>query len=131
MPAKIQTEPGDLLRIQVSGILREADLREFQATAAREITRAGSIALLFLLEKFEGWDKEGNWGDLEFYSTHGDRIRKIAIVGDEKWRDESLAFAGAGIRKGEVRFFTPAESAPARAWLAEPETGQKGRPPAS
>jgi hypothetical protein len=50
---------------------------------------------------------------------HDENIEKIAIVGDEKWRDHALAFAGAGMRKAAVRFYPPSEIAQARAWLLQ------------
>ncbi len=119
MPASIQHESGNLFRICISGILRQAELKEVQAIAAQEITSLGRITLLFVLEQFEGWDRDAHWGDLAFYEAHDKHIDKIAIVGDEKWRDHGLAFAGAGIRTAAVRFFRPAERAQARAWLLQ------------
>jgi hypothetical protein len=119
MPASIQHEGGSLFRIRISGILRQVELKEVQAVAAREIGRLGTIRLLFVLEDFEGWDRDTSWGDLEFYMAHDKDIERIAIVGEEKWRDHGMAFAGAGIRKAAVQFFHPTESAQARAWLAD------------
>jgi len=117
MPASIQHEGGTLFRVRISGILRQVELKDVQAVAAREIGRLGTIKLLFVLEDFEGWDRDTAWGDLEFYMAHDKDIEKIGIIGEEKWRDHGMAFAGAGIRKAAVRFFPPAESAQARAWL--------------
>jgi hypothetical protein len=119
MPASIQHETGNLFRIHISGVLRQAELGDVQAVAAQEITRLGRITLLFVLKQFRGWERGADWGDLAFYADHDKDIDKIAIVGDEKWRDHGLAFAGAGIRKGAVQFYPPAESAQARAWLLE------------
>ncbi len=119
MPASIQHESGNLFRIHISGVLRQAELQDVQAVAAQEITRLGRITLLFVLEQFQGWERDADWGDLEFYAAHDKDIEKIAIVGDEKWRDHGMAFAGAGIRKAAVQFFPPAEDARARAWLLQ------------
>jgi hypothetical protein len=119
MPASIQHESGNLFRVRISGVLRQAELKDVQAVAAQEIARLGRIKLLFVLEQFEGWERDANWGDLAFYEAHDQDIDKIAIVGEEKWRDHGLAFAGAGIRKAAVHFFHPADSAQARAWLLE------------
>jgi hypothetical protein len=119
MPASIQHESGNLFRIHISGVLRQAELLDVQAVAAQEITRLGRITLLFVLEQFQGWERGADWGDLDFYAAHDKDIDKIAIIGDEKWRDHGLAFSGAGIRKAAVRFFRPAEGAQARAWLLE------------
>jgi hypothetical protein len=119
MPARIQHESGNLFRIDVSGVLRLAELKNVQIVAAEEIARCGRIALLFVLDTFEGWERGADWGDLSFYTEHDQAIDKIAIVGDEKWRDDGLAFAGAGIRKAAVRFYLPMELARARAWLLQ------------
>ena len=117
MPASIQHESGNLFRVRISGVLRQAEMKDVQTAAAQEIARLGTIKVLFVLEQFEGWERDADWGDLAFYAAHDKDIEKIAIVGEEKWRDHGLAFAGAGIRKAAVQFFTPAESAQARAWL--------------
>jgi hypothetical protein len=122
MPASIQHESGNLFRVRLSGVLRRAELRDVQAVAAREIGRLGTIKLLFVLEQFEGWERDTAWGDLEFYAAHDRDIEMIAIIGEEKWRDHGMAFAGAGIRKAAVRYFSPAETAQARAWLAESDS---------
>jgi hypothetical protein len=119
MPASIRHETGNLFRIDISGVLRQVEMKDVQAVAAREIRRFGRITLLFVLEQFEGWERDADWGDLAFYEAHDKDIDKIAIVGDEKWRDQGLAFAGAGIRTAAVRFFPPAGSAQARAWLLQ------------
>ncbi len=124
MPASIQHESGNIFRVHISGILRQAELKEAQAVAAREIGRLGTIKLLFVLEEFEGWERDTAWGDLEFYMAHDKDIEKIAIIGEPKWRDHGMAFAGAGIRKAAVQFFSPAHSAEARAWLS----GMENRP---
>jgi hypothetical protein len=122
MPASIQHESGNLFRVRISGLLRLVELKDVQAVAAREIGRLGTIKLLFVLEDFEGWDRDTAWGDLEFYTAHDKGIEKIGIIGEEKWRDHGMAFAGAGIRKAAVRFFAPGENAQARAWLLETDS---------
>lgn len=119
MSASIKYESGNLYRVHISGVLRQAELKDVQAVAAREITRLGRITLLFVLDEFEGWERGADWGDLAFYAGHDKDIAKIAIVGAEKWRDHALAFAGAGIRKAAVQFYPPTESARARAWLLQ------------
>lgn len=119
MPASIQHESGNIFRVRISGVLRQAELKDVQAIAAREIGRLGTIKLLFVLEDFEGWERDTAWGDLEFYMAHDKDIEKIAIIGEHKWRDHGMAFAGAGIRKAAVQFFLPADSARARIWLLQ------------
>jgi len=121
MPATIEHDSEDLFSVRVSGLLRMTEFDDVRAVAAREIESRGAIKLLFTLEKFEGWERSSGWGDLDFYASHGGKIERIAIVGDEKWRDESLMFAGAGLRKADVRYFQPSESQQARTWLSSPD----------
>jgi hypothetical protein len=96
-----------------------AEWRQVQTVAAREIDARGTIKLLFSLESFEGWEQGSDWGDMQFYGSHGRHIERIAIIGEEQWRDQAILFAGAGLRKAAVEYFLPSESERARAWLSK------------
>lgn len=117
MPASMRHESDNLYRVHISGVLSKTELENVQAVAIQEIKGLGTIKLLFILEQFQGWERGADWGDVTFFTSHEKDIGRIAIVGDEEWRDHALAFAGAGIRKATVRFFPPAEIARARAFL--------------
>ena len=100
-------------------MLRKADMDSCQAQLAAEISRLGTVRLLFVLEGFEGWEPRDNWSDLTFYAKYSDCIERIAIVGDERWRSEALMFAGAELRRAPVEYFagSSSEDGAARAWL--------------
>jgi hypothetical protein len=51
--------------------------------------------------------------------THGDDIARIAIVGDPRWMDQTLAFAGKGFRATEIEFFPPSSAKEADLWIHE------------
>jgi len=110
-------EADEVYRLDVTGLLRKADFDRSQAAITREIDRVGPIRLLVVLDRFEGWATADNWSDLTFYATHGDRIARLAIVGDERWRDDVLMFALAGLRSAPVEYFGGPEIEQARAWL--------------
>jgi hypothetical protein len=118
MPIALQHEEGNVHRLDVTGVLRKQDLERCQAALLEQMRRGGSVRLLFVLENFEGWDAQDDWRDLTFYVRHGDAIERIAIVGDERWRSESLMFAGADLRRAPVEFFPADDVSGARAWLA-------------
>ena len=86
--------------------------------ADRRDGRVGAIRLLFLLDGFEGWEPLDDWHDLTFYVKHGGAIERIAIVGEERWRSQSLMFAGADLRQAPVEYFSPDKAADARVWLS-------------
>lgn len=118
MPAAVHPEGDNVYRLDVSGTLRKSELEKIQAAAAEEIGRVGKMRLLFVLDRFQGWERRVDWGDMRFYETFGHNIERIAIVGDEKWRDHAQMFVLADLRKSPVRYFLPGEIEQARAWLS-------------
>jgi len=118
MPIAMHDEGGNLFRVEIRGTLRQAELEQHQRTLAGEMNRIGPVKLLFVLEGFDGWHPADNWSDLSFYVKHGQSIQRIAIVGDERWRSETLMFAGADLRQAPVEFFPAHAVADARLWLS-------------
>ena len=118
MPISMQHERDNIYRVEVSGVLKKADLDQSQALLVTEMGRIGSTRLLFILQEFEGWEANPNWRDLTFYVKHGDSIERIAIVGDERWRSEALMFASADSTSGSGGILLRSALAEARAWLS-------------
>jgi hypothetical protein len=116
-PASLRHDHGNVYRVDIRGRLTEAELRALQRAAAEEIRRGGRIRLLIVLTDFEGWDNTAG-RDLGFYIRHGSDVERIAIVGDERWRNEALMFAGAGLRKAPVEYFRTRDALEAASWLA-------------
>jgi SpoIIAA-like len=117
MSIAMERERDNVYRLELRGTLRKADLDRCQELLADEMRRTGSVRLLCVLDGFEGWDQQDLWNDLTFYARHGSRIERIAIVGDERWRAETMMFAAADLRKAPVEFFSERAIAEARAWL--------------
>lgn len=126
MPITLQHEHDNLYRLDVRGLLRKAEFDRCQAALAGEIDRVGPVRLLFVLDGFAGWERQDGWGDLSFFLEHGGRIARIAIVGDERWREESLMFAAADFRDAPVVFFPESDQAAARLWLAGSSATARG-----
>ena len=118
MPIAMHHESDNIYRLDISGVLRRVDFRQCEAALASELGRAGSAKLLFVLTAFEGWERHADWNDLAFYVNHGDAIERIAIVGDKRWRDLTMMFASADLRKGPVEFFSPEQITGAHDWLS-------------
>jgi hypothetical protein len=73
--------------------------------------------LVLVAENFCGWVGGEVWHDMTFLVEHGDRIGKIAIVGDPRWETQMLMFTGAGFRPTRIKYFTRDRLAEARAWV--------------
>lgn len=117
MGATIQQEEGNLRVLRITGLLKKSELDAVQAAEARQWTSATRVKLLVIVEDFQGWERGADWGDVTFLATQGDRIEKVAIVGNPKQEAEFLIFAGAGFRQAQVKFFPPSQLARARVWL--------------
>ena len=116
MSMEMHVESQRLLVVQVRGILRRVELDECQRAVSKMISAVGKANALVLLDGFRGWERTEKWGDVSFLTEHDSDLEKIAIVGQETWRDEVMMFAGAGLRQSLVRYFNDSDAA--RAWLA-------------
>jgi len=115
MPIELHHERDNIFRIDLRAMLRQDEFERCQNEILHEASRVGPVRVLFVLDRFEGWDSKDDWRDLSFFVRHGDAIERIAIVGDERWRDLALMFAAADLRKAPVEYFT--EHVEARSWL--------------
>jgi hypothetical protein len=118
MPVTMQHDRDNIFRVELRGLLRKTDLEGCQQQLKTEMDRVGAVRLLFVLAGFDGWERGANWNDLSFYIGHGDRVERIAIVGPERWRSETLMFAGADLRRAPVAFFAENAVTEALTWLA-------------
>jgi hypothetical protein len=119
MGVAIMKDPSGIIIVRVSGIYTDGDRKKTEAAGRAFIDRSGGANVMVMVEEFSGWGKGGNWGNLAFMNEYDPLIDKIAIVSAEKWRDEMLMYAGAGLRKAAVSFFPAGEEMNARRWLAE------------
>ena len=118
MPVEIIDAAGKLLQIKIRGVLNKADYDRIIQTAKEAIAREGKIRALYILDGFEGWERRSDWGDVSFMMDQGQHVEKMAIVGDEKWRDDALAFTAKGFRPTAIEFFVASRMNEARTWLA-------------
>jgi len=118
MAIDMRTESPQLLVLRFHGMVPASEVAESQSAAAKMMER-GKLSMLVLLDGFEGWGKgdTDQWGDVSFLAGHDKDVTKMAIVGEERWREPVLMFAAVGFRRSPVRYF--GDESTARAWLAE------------
>jgi hypothetical protein len=69
------------------------------------------------LEAFGGWQWRADWVDVTFMTEHSKDMGKIAIVGDEKWKDDAFAFTAKGFRYRHRALYSVTLGG-SRAWLS-------------
>lgn len=119
MAVSMQLESEKLAIVRVSGLLKKSDMDAMQADASKLLAQkpGARFGVLLIVEDFEGWEGEQNWGDMSFYAAHGDKMAKIAFVCDPKKEQDWFMFLGGGIRPSPVRYFPPDKVPQARMWL--------------
>ena len=98
-------------------MLKKAAYDRIIQIAKEAIEREEKVRALIILEAFERWERRGDWGDVSFMTEQGQHIDKMAIVGDEKWHDDVLAFTAKGFRPTAIEFFALSRLDEARTWL--------------
>ncbi|MCZ6564718.1 MAG: STAS/SEC14 domain-containing protein [Gammaproteobacteria bacterium] len=103
----IEFEQGnnDVAVFRVSGVLKKNEFEGAQCKIEEVIKKTGHMQILIITENFEGWEHSGDWGDWSFAERNDSYIDKIAVVGDEKWRDSVFAFTGKGFRPVAIEYF--------------------------
>ena len=119
MAITFQQENDQLAVMRVSGLLKKSEMDAAQAAAAKQWDPQSRVKVLVIVENFEGWEGGVDWGDMSFYAEHGDKMEKIAIIGDPKREADLLMFMGAGIRPSPIKFFPLGQATQARAWLGD------------
>jgi len=117
MAHKILEIDGCVLSVRVTDLLRLADQEAVQAVAAELIEKWHKARILVILDPFHGWERNAKWDDVSFLVEQDDNVEKIAIVADERWRDQSFMFAGKGFRPTEIEFFPLSALQAAERWV--------------
>ena len=101
-----------VVHLRISGLMEVADHRSIQAALAGLPPEATDLRVVVELDGFRGWEKDDEaWGDLGFLLGSGQRVSRLAVVGQERWRDPALLFVGKGFRPMDIEFFpSPAQA---------------------
>jgi len=98
MPIPTIDASGKLLTLKIRGTLKKADYDQMIQIGRQAIAREVKVRALISLEDFEGWERQGERGDVSFMMEEGWNLEKMAIIGDEKWKDDAVTFTAKGFR---------------------------------
>jgi hypothetical protein len=107
-----------VVHVRIRDVMQVADQKMLESVAMELIGKGKKVKLIAIMENFRGWEKSESWGDLGFMVKHGDDIVKMAIVGDERWKEETLLFVGKGLRSTEIEFFPSSSLKQAEEWVS-------------
>lgn len=104
--------------MKINGQVSVADYDKLQSLILSSLAEYNDCQILIILNNFKGWSKDDKWDEILFMQEHQDKVQKIAIVGDEKWKDEVFMFTGKPFRKTEIEFFPENQLNQAKQWLS-------------
>jgi hypothetical protein len=119
MPIHIN-EPGagNFLDVHVSGILSQADYKQFVPEFERLVRQHGKLHVLFDMTGFHGLEAAAVWEEIKFDAKHLAGIERLAMVGDKQWQHVMVMIC-TPFTKATTRYFDHTDIAGARKWLAE------------
>jgi len=107
-----------VMRVRIYGVMQVADQQAIQHIAADLLDHDPELRVLAVLDHFEGWESSDAWGDdWEFLFKYGSRLSRMAVVCEDRWKDDALLFAGAGFRGTSVEYFSDTSLQEAEAWV--------------
>jgi hypothetical protein len=112
--------------ITMSGVVSEADWNTAVSTIENKLGEQASVHLvqfakfhvLMDWEKLEGWEKGARSTCTWFCMGNQDMIARLAIIGNERWRDETERLVDI-YKNAQINFYSPAQREHAVRWLKQ------------
>lgn len=111
-------EERNLFAVRATGKLTSDDYQQFLPELETRIGDQEQVSILMELDDFHGWTLEAAKDDFRIGSKFGDRIERIALVGDKLWQRWMAAMSKPFIN-GQIRYFSRDEVGDAWDWLRE------------
>ncbi|QNT71503.1 SpoIIAA family protein [Defluviicoccus vanus] len=125
----VEVESGTIV-ITMTGIVSDADwdaavlaLEEKlggQASVHSTSAKFPKRHVLMDWEKLEGWEKGARSTCTWFCMGNQDMIERLAVIGDERWRDETERLVDI-YKNAQINFYLPAQREHAKRWLRQSE----------
>ncbi|QYM79543.1 STAS/SEC14 domain-containing protein [Horticoccus luteus] len=114
---RIETVPAThTLEIRAHGKLTRADYDRLLPEIETLTASWPKINFFIVLDDFDGWEPAAAWADLKYDVRNGNRFGRAAIIGDSASERWGTRFTNL-VLPGEIKFFEPAETSAARAWV--------------
>jgi len=68
------------------------------------------------MENFEGWTASAYWEGIELKLPNEERVKKVALVGNTKWKEQFTEVL-IPFTRAHIKFFSPEEKDLAKEWM--------------
>ena len=113
----IENMPVGTIGVEAAGKVTEDDYRNVLAPAVSAALERGDVRLLYVLGKdFDSYSAGALWADTKMVAGNRKAWKKVAIVSDADWLENSIKAFG-WLMPGEVKIFETDEVHDAKEWL--------------
>jgi hypothetical protein len=105
--------------IKITDMFTVKDLLGIQMALEEYSQQSSRIHILIELENFLGWSHESGWESTSFLPESDNKTSRVAIVGDEKWKDEFFMFIGYPLSTIDIVYFRTTQLHDAAMWLSK------------
>jgi len=104
------------IEVTMLGKLKHEDYQLFVPMIDKALKNAKGLEVDLLVDMrgFKGWELLAAWDDMKFGVKYRNAFDKMAIVGNKKWEEDSVAMM-SHLMKGKSKFFKDRDKA--LAWL--------------
>ncbi|MCB0806038.1 MAG: STAS/SEC14 domain-containing protein [Bacteroidales bacterium] len=112
----------DIVALRVSGKVSAEDYKKVQPLLQKTVKDFGEIDLYIEMDHVEGIKPAAMWEDFKTYFSYVNRIRAVAVVGEDNW-SKTLSGLIKPFIKGPVKYFTADDSLKAKKWIDQQRSG--------
>ena len=113
----IENMPPGTIGLEAVGKVTDDDYRDVLVPAVSTALERNDVRLLYVLgEDFDSYSPGAVWADTKLWAGHLKGWKKVAIVSDADWLENSVKAFG-WLMPGEVKVFETDEFRDAKAWL--------------
>ena len=110
---------GKILVLKMMGELKEEHLADADRLIDEKLEGNDDARVLLDLRQYDGASELGTaWQEVKLITMHGNRVKKIAVVGSLDWQKLAILLVSP-FTKATERFFEPDEQHEAFEWLRE------------
>ena len=115
----IHAMPVGTIGLEAVGKVTDDDYRDVLVPAISAAVERGDVRLLYVLgEDFESYSPGALWADTKLFAGHPKAWKRVAIVSDADWLENSIKAFG-WLMPGEVKVFETDEVHEAKEWLVD------------
>ena len=93
MPLEVMDLIRGVVSVKIIGELKKSDLDQIRAAILQGIKQWSRIRLHVIVENFTGCEASADGNDVQVLEEHGRNIEKVAILGEEQWRNGVCALS--------------------------------------